>query len=293
MKKNSIISILVFILLISGFSPVSFAQEEKSSVFVYLKYYSYNDKLPFVRVETKTRIERRFFPVGNIDVTVYLDDISEENLVGKVKTDHRGLATLPIPPTLKSIWDAGAEHIFYAVSDESELYEEGETDLEIVRARLVIDTINEDGSRSIMATLQQMTSDGWMNVTEEAEVKIGVKRFGGIIGDISYTDEEGVALAEYELADIPGDNEGLLTLVAKVEDHDLYGNLIAELVAPWGVPMLDDNSNFYERSLWATRERTPFWLLISANAILLSVWGVLIYLAFQLIKIRKLGIKVS
>jgi hypothetical protein len=77
-------------------------------------------------------------------------------------------------------------------------------------------------------------------------------------------------------------------LIARTEDNENFGNLFAEKNVNWGVaPIMDDSFN--HRSLWATRTKTPIWLLFLAYSIIAGVWGTLIYLIFQLIKIRKMG----
>ena len=85
-----------------------------------------------------------------------------------------------------------------------------------------------------------------------------------------------------------GDSHGNLILVAKTENNETYGNIYAEKNVNWGVAPKIENI-LDKRSLWATRFKTPFWLLGLAYSIIGAVWGTLIYLIFQLIKIRKLG----
>ncbi len=88
---------------------------------------------------------------------------------------------------------------------------------------------------------------------------------------------------------MPGDQNGNLLLVAKVEDNELFGSLIAEKKALWGVATKVDTAFFDQRTLWSTRFRTPYWLLFMAYSIIFGVWGTLIYLIRQVIKIKKLG----
>ena len=81
-------------------------------------------------------------------------------------------------------------------------------------------------------------------------------------------------------------------LVAKVEDNEQYGNLIIEKTVPWGIATRVDNSFFNQRTLWSTRFRTPWWLLFMAYSIVIAVWGTIIYLVLQIVKIKKLGVAV-
>jgi hypothetical protein len=76
-----------------------------------------------------------------------------------------------------------------------------------------------------------------------------------------------------------------------VEENDIIGNLSVQKTVAWGVPAKYDNNFFNQRTLWSTRFQTPVWLLLIAYSIILSVWGTLVYLIFQLIKIKKLGKK--
>lgn len=282
---------LIFFLL-SGTTGVK--AEDKPSVSISLEYVNFNGKLPYINVNTKARIERRWHPAPGVEVKVYLNNLEDKSVVGTVTTDEKGRGTIILQKGLKEKWDSSLFHTFYAFSSENEQFSEGETDLTIEKARLVVDTLNEDGLRSVAVSLQVLTESGWKNVQEETEVKIGIKRMGGFLsiaamGGSFYTDEQGMALAEYELTDLPGDESGNVVLIVKLEEHSLYGTLINELQVPWGKPFVSDNSAFKKRSLWGTWNKTPIWLLITANGILLAVWGVIVYLIVQLFRMVKLG----
>ena len=80
-----------------------------------------------------------------------------------------------------------------------------------------------------------------------------------------------------------------VVLATKVEDNDQYGNLLLEKTVPWGIAFKPDNNFFSQRTLWSTRNRTPPWLLFVAYTIILIVWGTVIYLVMQLLKIKKMG----
>ena len=73
-------------------------------------------------------------------------------------------------------------------------------------------------------------------------------------------------------------------------DHDVYGNLSAELTAPWGAKTIY-TSNFDHRSLFARRGHSPIWLELLAYSIVLAVWSIIIYLLVQINNIKKLGLE--
>ena len=83
--------------------------------------------------------------------------------------------------------------------------------------------------------------------------------------------------------------KGDIVLVARVDNNELFGNLLVKKVVPWGKPTVANDTFFTKRSLWATRDKAPIWLIVMAYSIIAAVWAVLIYLVIQLFKIRKLG----
>ena len=124
----------------------------------------------------------------------------------------------------------------------------------------------------------------------------GVERLGGAlkIGDNESltTDSLGMVKEEFKLDSLPAqDARGNLVLIAKVEDNDRFGNLSQEKTVPWGKYYVREN-HFGERSLWAARFRTPVWLLFMAYSIIATVWTVIIYLLYQIFRIKKLGVRI-
>ena len=105
----------------------------------------------------------------------------------------------------------------------------------------------------------------------------------------TYTsDSTGVASAGFKRDSMPGDDKGNLVLVARVEDNENYGNLAVEKSVPWG-KAVQAETHFWHRTLWSTGNRAPIWLLFIALSIIIGVWGTIIYIVRNLIKIKKMG----
>ena len=109
----------------------------------------------------------------------------------------------------------------------------------------------------------EMTETGLVPAPE-ADLILGVKRLGSILSagtDNTFaTDEAGVATAIFERSELPGDKNGGLILVAKLDDHELYGTLIAEIPARWGTPLTVNESATNKRALWGSRKISAFCL---------------------------------
>lgn len=256
---------------------------------VILRYFVNNNSAQYVMVQTVLKEGKKSKPLPKQVVNVFLDSSSAENLLAKTTTDENGKAKVIIPPAFKDRWTSVPKHKFIGVLDTNA---EVTTEIEVTRAKLTIDTTNTDGTRTISATIMVFENNDWVPA-KDVEMKVGISRAGGVLSagdEATYTtDSTGIVDVELMKIDLPGDIKGNFVLVAQVEDNELYGNLVVEKTVPWGTQLKPDTGFFDQRTLWSTRFRTPFWLLFLVYAIVIGVWGTIIYLVWQIVKINKLG----
>jgi hypothetical protein len=294
MKKNFHHKIVIIFLLVFGISINKIKAQDSAVVaptILSLRYFLPENKIPYLIVNTKKKEGRKFLPVKNITINVYYNEATENNLLGKIITTNNGEGKVAFPASFKNTWDSINEFKFVAESVPAKGEELLSADLTIKKAILVIDTLNDGESRTVTAQLKEKKGDEWVAV-KEIEMKLGVKRMleNLTVGDAeTYTsDSSGSANAVFIRDSIPGDNKGNIILVAKVEDNDIYGNLIVEKPVPWGKPVLAEE-HFWHRTLWSTGNRAPIWLLFIALSIIIGVWGTFIYLIKQLLKMKRMG----
>ncbi len=288
--RNASLSLLATLFCIHLTAQDSAARDLNIS----MRYFTYNNKISYILVNTKTKVHANFQPVKDIRLSIYLDSIAAAGLLGKVNTDITGNSYVLIPTSVKQLWDAVPTHKFLAVSMPNKDFGETTGDLEITKAKIVIDTIIVDSVKTISAKILENINNDWLPV-KDVEIKIGIRRLGGVLPvgkEATYTtDSTGSVTAEFKRDGLPAEN-GILTLVVNVEDNDKYGNLVLEEKLPWGTN-IERGSDWNKRTLWSTRFKTPIWLLSMAYSIMAAVWGVLIYLVVQILKIRKLGRKIT
>jgi hypothetical protein len=290
-KKN----IFIFFLLpflVALFTHRVAAQDDSvvAKELVKLKYFNDNNGVQYLILENLLKTGKKIEPLKNKVFQLYLDSIKTENLISKVTTDKNGKAKSFLPPSLKGVWDTNPLHKFIAVAGGKE--EEPVAELEITKSKIQIDTASADGSRSITVQVMKYENSEWVPANE-VEMKVGIQRLGGILSagdeEIYTTDSSGTATVELKKDSLPGDQKGNIVLVAKVEDNDLFGNMLVEKMVPWGVALKTDNKFFDQRTLWSTRFRTPLWLLFMAWSIVIAVWVTIFYLIMQIVRIKKLG----
>ncbi len=280
------------LMILGSLTPVSLyvkAQDStKKDLLVNIGYYNVNNNVAYLGIHARTKTDGKFKPVGGAKVRLYLDKDSAAYLTGDLITDAKGEAYTTLSPSLKDLWNSSATHTFIALSNGDAAFNAARTETPVAKARLQIDT---GAGRTISVSVLELKNGSW-TPAKSVDIKVAVRRMGGdlaVSDKESYTtDSTGKIDAEFTREGLPGDKKGLLTLVAKVEDNDLYGNLQVEKTVPWGSVLNSENS-FNNRSLWAARFKSPIWLLFMAYFIFISVWSVLIYLIYQFRKIKKAG----
>lgn len=294
MKTNYHHKICILLLLLLGtvFIKTNAQDSTASPIILGLRYFLPQNKVPYVEVSTKVKVGRKFEPVTGIAVNVYLGDVAEKNLLGKVTTSKEGLGRVAIRASFKAAWDSLNEFKFLAESVAKTGDEPLSTDITIKKAILFIDTTSEDAVRSVTAQLKEKAGNQWVAV-RDIEMKLSIKRLLGnlTVGDAETftSDSSGIAIAEFKRDSMPGDKKGNLVLVASVEDNDSYGNLVIEKSVPWGKAAHAEIDFWSHRTLWSTGNRAPGWLLLLALSIIVGVWGTFLYLVGQLLKIKKMG----
>lgn len=266
----------------------SFSQgTAKADLSIAINYYVDNNTLPYLLVTVKSKVNGKFQPVSNITLKLCLDKDSSGTFINKVTTNNEGIATSDIPSTVKEEWAKTSKHTFLAIFDGNSAYTSAKADLTVARARLLIDT----NGRTITASVLELKDTLWVPV-KGVDLVLAVRRMDGdlLINETPTftTDSTGKASGEFKRDSIPGDARGNIILVAKVIDNDTYGNLVVEKTVPWGSKFVYV-STFNKKTLFATRDKAPIWLLFIAYSIVIAVWGILVYLVFNIFKIKKLG----
>ncbi len=299
MKKLNLNKIIFLGLgLLLSFTPIKAQEEEQEKPdvpeqVVKLRYFNQSNSLQWLQVESQLKTGKKVEPRQNAALRIYLDSLSEENLLAKVNTGKAGKAKVTIPPAMKDLWDANGMHEFIVIEEPATKdAEETSYTLEIQKAKIAIDTTSDEETRNITVTVTKLENGEWVPAPE-VEMKIGVVRLGGILSageDETYTtDSSGTVAVEFTRKDLPGDEKGVISLMARVDDNETLGNLSVKTNAPWGVATTVDDTFFSQRTLWAKSSRAPYWLMFLAYGIIAGVWGTLIYLVFQLIKVIRMG----
>jgi hypothetical protein len=150
-------------------------------------------------------------------------------------------------------------------------------------ANIALSFSQTDTTKTCTATV---TSNGL--AVAGPEVHLYVKRMYSLlpIGKVAAADSQGVVKFNFPM-DLPGDKNGMLTVIAKIEKDDNYGNAETQAEVKWGVSPTNESYNWNDRSLSASREKAPMLLVIASVVIIVIIWGTIFYIIFQLFRIKK------
>lgn len=161
---------------------------------------------------------------------------------------------------------------------------------EVTDVKLLLDIDQEN--KKVAANLTGVTKKGDRVALQGIELSFKVKRSFGyldISGDDAYTNEKGIVNINFP-SDLPGDREGHVNLLVKVTDDAYYGELAVDRIATLGVPT-DPVNPLDKRAMWGTRANAPIWIILSYAGGVISIWGIIFLVLFQLIQLPKLAKK--
>ena len=223
--------------------------------------------------------------LANAAIQFYVTGKDDDIKLGESKTNFRGEAFLKIPARNSFPRDDQQMIAFKAVYEGNEKYEASEGEFSLKPAKLVVSFYEEDSIRYVKVEGTQLNADGTETPIGEVDVLVSVPKMFSMlkIAEISL-DAEGTGTAEFP-NDIIGDSLGNLTVVASIEENDLFGNVKGSADNKWGLEKHLISPDRPSRELWTPI--APLWMIITLIIMLAGVWGHYIYAIYQLVMIKK------
>ncbi|MDO8367482.1 MAG: hypothetical protein Q7T20_11835 [Saprospiraceae bacterium] len=268
-------------------------EAEKPDLSLEFRYIEANNKTKILELIAKAKLEGIWQSQKGIQVHFYRDAEDEANLLGNVATDDHGLARYILPEGVEKYAGAGGEYTFVAVTDGTEQFDPVSVEVIVAESSFEMSLSEEDSVRQVHISLQALDAEGNEVPVGEVEVHLYIQRLFGLLPlseDPETTDENGEVTADFSTV-IGGDTAGNLIIVAKIEDHERFGNVEFQRKIKWGTPLIID-PNLSARELWSSRANAPIYLIAIVNTMLIGIWGVILYILFQTYKISKIS-KVS
>jgi len=288
MKQLNIRNIFLVLLSVFIFNIGThrlFAQKEKKNkARINVEYVKIMDGEIYFNIKSSARIKKKTVPVSNIELTIYNEIDDEEVELGKAKTNDKGETRF----SLKNIHSITADtsnvyNILVSFSGD-ESFKKAKKSISFKDANITAKIITKDSINYVTATL---TDNNTKDPIVDESLTVQVHRLFKplrIGEEFNETDEDGAIIVPVEEG-IPG-VDGNLTFEIVLDDSDDFGTVIAMVSGPVGIPITDE-STFDERTMWSPRNKTPVFLLIFPNLIIFGIWGFIVYLIINLVKLSK------
>ncbi len=271
----------------SAFYPV--IAKGKAPVRIYLEHFR-NNEIRQLSVRVLTRKDKRYRPAAGIEVLLYDTEVSPANLLGTIVTADKGIATYTLTPTQFELATNRKIVKYIAVVEETDSLQAKKAEVVVKDVKLDVRFEVVDSAKMIFANVSEIDSAGVAIPQEDVEIKFLVERpLSSLpIGDeYITTDEEGNASIEFP-DDLPGDKDGNLKILVRIVENEDYGTVEVSNIKQWGIPTYIDESK-EKRTLWASGANAPISLLIFINSLIIGVWGIIFYIIYNILKIRRIG----
>ena len=267
-----------------GFQDLNAQNTKKNKVRLKADYVKIMNGESYIDISAISKIDKKNTEVSNINLTIYsgLDD--EEIKIGTTTTNIHGNIKFVLKNFHSIKPDSTKTYTFRISFKGNDSFKKASKRISFKNANIKANIVAIHGINNITATLTHTSAD--RPIIDEP-LNVQVQRLFGplIIGEeFNITDENGTILVPIE-EEIPG-VDGILTFEVVLYDSDEYGTIKALFNAPLGIPIVDE-STFDLRTMWSPPTKTPIFLWIFPNLLILGVWGTIVYLIINLFKISK------
>ena len=276
-------SLLILTVFVSLFCIKSFAQEDKKNANLSVQFIKLmKEHSSTIEIVAQFKEKKIFSPCKNLMLSIYKLENAEDTLgvkIGTCVTNDLGKATFVIAKKY-----SGPSSSFTAKIEKSKVYEDNAETISVMDASIEASIEKTDSTYNIKARLVDENNNP---IADEA-LLVGLKRTFGNLSmgeeDSYTTDADGNIIVPID-KNLTGLN-GILNFQVILKENDTYGTVVANLYSKFGVP-ITDKSTFDKRTMWSPPTKTPLFILIIPNIILIGIWSILTMLLINLYKIYK------
>lgn len=295
MKTYRSVYIISLLSLLSLLIPTLNAQDEDvpletEPVETYLALivtYPSNDSVDLT-ANVYVRNGRTRIDLQNASIVFTVSNENELSEVGTGVTDSTGTTRIMVPLSPSLPADKQGIITYTASFEGTRRYLPSSGSFMSKPAKLEITFFEEDSVRYIRVTALQGTGSELLPAGEQTVSLFVPSLFRPLpIGEVSL-DGEGSGTIEFPTT-LVGDSAGNITVIARIDENELFGNIRGEATCGWAIPKHLLGQDRPTRELWTPV--APIWMIITLLIMLAGVWAHYIWAVIELIKIKKSSVK--
>lgn len=282
--NRQISHILLFVTMILFALPGSAQESSRVAPSLDFTYLKRSDGSKLLQAKVYLFQNRKTYLVVNQQVLFSAGGDS----ITRATTDGEGNAYLLIQPGAKLKENPDGTVTFRADYPGKDTLDAANAEITVKDLGMVMHLEVIDSVRTVHVKLFETGKKGDTIPVAGQTVNIYVHRMLSLqkIGEET-TDDNGELNLEFP-RDLPGEADGSVTVVARVEENEMFGNVESAQVKDWGIPV-DHSVVVTTRALWT--QIAPWWMIITLTILLTGVWGHYVYVIVQLVMIKKDGNK--
>lgn len=257
-------------------------ESQKISPSVQLQYFKDNNENSLLKTTLTFSKNRMANPLKGMSITFYAGGEKKTKLA-EVVTDENGVAVYNLKHEADFLTDKNGLWPFTSEFAGNDTIDPGKSDLFIRDVSLNMKLIATDSTKTIVLNVKKKEKGNEVPASGETVVVYVPRMFSLLPIGETKLDESGSASIDFP-SDLPGDKEGNLTIIARIEDHPEFGNVEKRTTLKWGSPS-SYNIPAGHRALWT--KTPPKWMIYTLSILLLGVWGHYLFAIVGLIRIKR------
>jgi len=274
---------ILFLISLVTLAIVPSQSQEKSKITPYfqLQYFKVNDQEAYLKSTLSYSMNRMEIPLPGMIISFFAGEAGNEPLASVI-TDEKGVAKVALGSDTKLPLNGDGAWSFRSEFKGNDTIDGADSELAIRNVTLEMTLSEVDSIKKIGLKAYTLQNGKEVPASEEA-VNVYVPRMFSLlpVGEASL-DENGTATIDFP-SDIPGDEKGNITVIARFEENPNFGNIEKSVTEKWGIPTSYSVPTTH-RALWT--KTPPMWMIITLSILLAGVWGHYFFAIISLILIK-------
>ena len=280
-----IVLTILGVFLITLGSPDLYAQKtKKNKARLNVEYVKIMDGEIYFDIKASSRVKKKTVKISDIEINLF-NELEDERIdLGKAITNMEGESRFKLKNLNLIKPDSSNTYNILFTFKGNDSFKKAKKSISFKDAKIEAKIIAKDSLNYISATLIDTETDSPIadeNLTVQVQRLFKPLRIGE---EFNSTDDVGSIMVPIEQG-IPGVG-GNLTFEVVLNESDDYGTVKTMVSGQVGVPIVDE-STYDQRTMWSPRNKTPIFLLIFPNLLIIGIWGFIVYLILNLFKLSK------
>ena len=282
---KSIIFSITFPIFIINANMICAQDTEPLRIYLNIECYQ-KDTEKDLKASVRARIgeNRKMMPVSDIPIHFYNLTDSSEVFLGTASSNEKGEAIYTISGGTILNWNNEKGYRFMASFDGNENFKKATKKVSVREANIEISFTEIDSTKVILAnayeidpsTAKKIPLDG-IDLSFYVPGSFSLYKIGE---DVL---KDGICSINFPIT-LPGDSIGNLIIIAKIEEHDEFGNVEASAKKSWG--KIRESEIIEERRGLGDTD-APLWMVYTLIFLMSAVWIHYIYVFVVIYLIKK------